>query len=170
MYLTASAQIGRRAPAVTEAPARGRSNVSDSTQERPHQAAIRSELRDGTRCHCPQRLHATLSPTQEAIVVALRQGVRCCCPWTTSWRSPASSSTRRSRARASTAACGGKVRDLIPREEGPKVPVKTFKDYQQGFSCMWISNTYRGCPGRNYSNQYSSFPHGVTLNPGQRSG
>ncbi len=93
--------------------------------------------REGTEdaSHRPQQLHATLSAAQEAIVVALRETLLLplddLLAVTHEFLHPDVSRSGLDRCLRRHGISNLKA--LMPKEEGAKTPVKTFKDYAPGF-------------------------------------
>ena len=93
--------------------------------------------REGTNdaSHRPHRLHATLSKAQEAVVVALRETLLLplddLLAVTREFIHPEVSRSGLDRCLRRHGVSS--LRALLPKEEGAKTPVKTFKDYVPGF-------------------------------------
>jgi transposase-like protein len=84
---------------------------------------------------CPHTLQTTLTPAQESIVVELRRFLLLALddllPRVRQYINPAAS--RSGLHRTFVRHGVSRLTDLIPQEEGAKVPVKTFKEYKPGY-------------------------------------
>lgn len=83
------------------------------------------------RSHRPPTLHATLSPEQELVAQAPAAALDDLLVVTREFVHPKVS--RSGLDRCLRRHSGSRLEDLIPREESPRSPAKTFKDYAPGF-------------------------------------